>query len=240
MILPSQIQNDQAAAILAAQYQIGGYVILPSLLSDTECDTLKQEARRVLREHGSDKATVYVGAAVHSDAFRKLADDPRVIAPLKALMPEGVMFLSDKIVYKSPEKTFATPWHIDAFYWRGTRPKLSVWIPLDDATPANGTLKVLPGSHRQEWDTGNADLETTGGEFGNVVDNPTWEPGDEVACDVPRGSAVIFSDRLLHASCPNTARADRYTIISTYHAPAEDEPFDLGFPARHVVATTAD
>ena len=199
-------------ATLAERYAADGYVVVESLFSGKECDALKEEAQRVLREHGRRDLTVYVGAAVHSAAFRKLA-----------------------------EKTFASPWHIDAFYWAGTRPKLSVWIPLDDVSAANGTLKVVRGSHRHEWSVGTGNLEQTGGEFGNVIEEESWNAADEVICELPRGSAVIFSDRTVHASCPNTAGADRFTIISTYHAPAEDEPFDTQFAARHVVepATTA-
>lgn len=238
MNAPDNTMHAPDPATLAARYAADGYVVVESLLSGAECDTLKEEARRVLHERGGQKASVYVGAAVHSAAFRKLADDPRVIELLRPLMPNGVMFLSDKIVFKSGEKTFATPWHIDAFYWAGTRPKLSVWIPLDDVSAANGALKVVRGSHRHEWSAGTGNLETTGGEFGNVIREESWDAADEVICELPRGSAVIFSDRTVHASCPNTAGADRFTIISTYHAPAEDEPFDTQFAARHVVAPT--
>ncbi len=236
MTTPDDVTHPSDPATLAARYAADGYVVVESLFSGTECDTLKEEARRVLREHGRRDLTVYVGAAVQSAAFRKLADDPRVIELLRPLMPDGVMFLSDKIVFKSGEKTFASPWHIDAFYWAGTRPKLSVWIPLDDVSAANGTLKVVRGSHRQEWSVGTGNLEQTGGEFGNVIEEESWDAADEVICELPRGSAVIFSDRTVHASCPNTAGADRFTIISTYHAPAEDEPFDTQFAARHVVS----
>ena len=220
---------------LVADYAADGYVVVESLFTDKECDTLKQEACEVLKNHGAANATVCVGAAVHSSAFRNLADDPRVIDLLRPLIPEGVMFLSDKIVFKSGENTFATPWHIDAFYWAGTRPKLSVWIPLDDVSADNGTLKVVRGSHHREWTSRRGSGEETGGEFGNVITDEVWDAADEVICEIPRGSAVIFSDRLVHGSCTNTASADRYTIISTYHAPAADETFDEQFPARHVV-----
>ncbi len=45
----------------------------------------------------------------------------------------------------------ATPWHQDGEYWP-IRPlaTCSVWIALDDATPENGCLRVIPGSHREK------------------------------------------------------------------------------------------
>jgi ectoine hydroxylase-related dioxygenase (phytanoyl-CoA dioxygenase family) len=52
---------------------------------------------------------------------------------------------------------------------------------------------------------------------------------------VPRGSAIFFSDRLVHASCENRGGRDRYSLISTHHPPTADEEFDRQFAARHVI-----
>lgn len=218
---------------LAARYQRDGFVIAPDLLSAEECDKLKVEARQVLDRHATGGRSVYVHVAVVSPLFRALAENPRIIDVLRLIMPHGVMFMSDKIVYKSPEKTFATPWHIDAYYWRNTRPKLSVWIPLDDATAENGTLTVVPGSHKRDWRMVRRD--PSAGEFVNAIEDGDWQDGDVVTCAIKRGTAIVFSDRLVHGSTANTAGRDRYAIISTYHAPAPDEAFDLEFPARKVI-----
>ncbi|MDB6170287.1 MAG: phytanoyl-CoA dioxygenase [Verrucomicrobia bacterium] len=218
---------------LAGRFARDGFVILPDLIAPAECDRLKAEARRVLDTHAQPGASVHLHMAATSPLFRELSEDPRVLGPLRELMPQGVMFLSDKIVYKSATKTFPTPWHIDCFYWRNTRPKLSVWIPLDDATAANGTLTVVPGSHRKDWQMVKKGLAN--GEFHDEVSNADWREGDVVTCAIRRGTGIVFSDRLVHGSTPNAAGTDRYAIISTYHAPAPDEPFDLDFPARKIL-----
>jgi len=225
------------SAALAADYDRDGFIVIPDLLSAEECDMLKIEARKVLDEHCSKEQSVYVHVAVVSPMFRALAEDSRVISILKPVMPHGVMFLSDKLVYKAADKTFPTPWHIDAYYWRNTRPKLSVWIPLDDASAENGTLTVVPGSHKRDWRMVKMNLPS--GEFGHGIEEGEWKDGDVVTCNIKRGTAIVFSDRLVHGSTPNTAGKDRYAIISTYHAPAADEAFDLGFPARKVIVPAA-
>jgi ectoine hydroxylase-related dioxygenase (phytanoyl-CoA dioxygenase family) len=222
---------------LATQYERDGFCVVTRLLTGQECAALKDEAQRILREHATGKGTVYVGAAVVSPLFYNLASHPQIVAVLSEIMPAGIAFMSDKIVFKSREQRFATPWHNDAFYWRGTRPKLSVWIALDEVTAANGALKVLPGSHLREWDALQSDGATTNHEFNNVVKETSWRPKDEIICELPAGGAIFFSDRLLHASTPNEAGADRFSIIITYHAPvADEEEFDLQFAARHVIA----
>lgn len=224
-------------AELAARYDRDGFLVIPDLLSVEECEKLKIEARGVLDQHAKPGSSVYVHVSVVNATFRALAEDPRLVNILKPVMPQGVAFLSDKIVYKAPGKTFPTPWHIDCFYWRNTRPKLSVWIPLDDATAENGTLTVVPGSHKKDWRMIKMGLPS--GDFQYEIDGGNWKEGDVVTCAIKRGTAIIFSDRLVHGSTRNTAGTDRYALINTYHAPAADEPFDLEFPARKVLVPAA-
>jgi len=221
--------------LIATSYERDGYYIAPRLLCDEECDTFKKDGLRVLQENARKGASVYVGAAAANPAFRQLAEDQRMVAILREIMPDGVAFLSDKIVFKSGEQRFASPWHIDAFYWRNTRPKLSVWIPLDDVSSDNGTLLVVRGSHKREWEPVHIKSQASNNEFEQQIEGRGWSFADEVICNLPRGSAVFFSDRLVHASCPNPSGRDRYTIISTYHAPVAEEPFDQAFPARKVI-----
>jgi ectoine hydroxylase len=222
----------QSPETLRANYERDGFLIVPNLLSGEECARLKEEAHRVLNEVGKPGTTVCLYAALNNAAFRALSEDPRVVGLLSAVMPGGVMFLNDKIVFKAADRAFATPWHIDYFYWKGTRPKVSVWIPLDDAAAENGTLTVVPGSHLKEWKSKAGGVD---GDFFNVADSEEWKDTEVVTCAMERGGAVVFSDRLMHGSTANTARKDRYVIIGTYQAPGADEPFDLDFPARKVL-----
>ncbi len=210
-----------------------GFFILPRVLSDKECETLKAEALRILAQCGRPGATVHLGCAAASPSFAALAEHPVILEALRAVLPDGIEFLSDKIVCKKPGKSFATPWHIDAWYWRNTRPKVSVWIPFEDTGAENGALTVVPGSHRVAWSP-----KHTKGINGEFV----FETGETdipaaarvVTCELRRGDAVIFSDRLLHGSTPSEGSRERFAIISTYHAPGEED-FDRQFPARKVL-----
>ena len=78
------------------QYARDGYCVATGLLTAPECDQLKAEAVAVMRAHAPAKATVFVGAAVVSPLFRRLADDPRIVGILRHIMPDGVAFMSDK------------------------------------------------------------------------------------------------------------------------------------------------
>jgi len=220
-------------ADLAARYDRDGFIIVSDLLSPEECDTLKAEARRLMLEkNAEEKNSVVMQMAATSPLFRALSEDARVVDVLRPIMPEGIMFLSDKLVFKSADKTFPTPNHVDAFYWPNTRPKLSVWIPLDDATAENGTLTVIPGSHKKKWQVAQV---SDAKEFGNTISDADCAGEEVVTCAIARGTAIVFSDLLVHGSTANSSGKDRYAIISTYHAP--EESFDRKFPARKVLVT---
>lgn len=225
---------DTTAASSAAAYARDGFLVVPSLLTPAECAALKAEAASIMSGVGG--RTVYVGLSAVSSLYRDLHADERLLRALRPLMPTGIAFMSDKAVFKSGAKRFATPWHIDEWYWRGTRPKLSVWIALDEARADNGCLTAVRGSHRTDWPYIQGTGAATNNEFPNVVERQAWNPADELTVALPQGGALIFSDRTLHGSTVNTSGADRWCAILTYHAPAEpEERFDLDFPARRVI-----
>ena len=215
---------------LSEQYERDGFLVVPDVLDSAECALLKAEGLKVLSQHAKPGSTVYVGAAVASALFYRLASNARIVRVLHSIMPDGIMFMSDKLVFKSGVQPKATPWHCDSAYWRNTRPKLSVWIALDDVTAQNGTMRVLPGGHHQDWQHSSP---AQGEEFGNRIQDLKEE--NVITCEMKAGSALFFSDRLPHSSTPNSNGKDRYAIISTYHAPAPDEEFDTHFAARHVI-----
>ena len=218
---------------LLDRYERDGFLIVHDLIAGDECQRLKDEARHILKEKAKPNESVCVHASATSALYHRFHKDARLVDLLQKLMPDGVMFLSDKIVVKTADKTFATPWHIDNFYWPNTRPKLSVWIPFDDTDAHNGTLTVVRGSHLKNWTMMTKALPN--GEFLYQVADGEVDPNDVVICEVKRGAAIFFSDRLVHGSTSNVACIDRYTVISTFHSPAADEPFDVGFPAREIL-----
>lgn len=150
---------DAATTDIAQSFSEYGFAVVPNLFLRQEVKALKKEAQRILDEvrqesGGSNSARemldatgVYVGMAVRSGIFRQAARDERLVNILEAIIGPNVEFLSDKVVYKDTDTHTASPWHQDWPYWEGTH-KVSIWVAFDDATPENGCLKLMPGSHR--------------------------------------------------------------------------------------------
>ena len=219
---------------LGRQFESDGFFVVEAALNERECNELKIIAVDLLAE---DQKSVLVAVSGMSPRYRALSEDRRILDRIEPLMPGGVTFKSDKFVYKNGRQRFATPWHTDKLYWPNQRPKLSVWIPLDDVSADNGTLTVIPGSHRREWGVVEVDGSDSSGEFRKRTDAETIPVDEAVVCEVPRGSLVVFSDALLHASTPATSGRDRYAIISTYHETRTPDPEPFG-PVTKVLSGT--
>jgi len=210
-----------------------GFVIVPHLFSRDEAGVIKEECRKVvdsvsaeMRAAGHDphaalRSGVLVGLAARSPFFRDLVKDARLLDTLEAIQGPNIEFLSDKVVFKSEETDFPTPWHQDWPYWRGAH-KISVWVALDDVSPSNGCLKVLPRSH-VEFVPHDGDASDGYG-FGHRLAPGVVDESRAVVAELAAGGAVFFHDLTLHASFPNRRRTDRWVWIPTYRDAQADDP----------------
>lgn len=204
---------------LANNFEANGFAVVRGMFSPAEVSAFKEESRRLLQTHPAH-AGVFVGLAASSELFRSLAHDPRLLDALEPLLGPDIEFLSDKVVLKSSTMTAGSPWHQDWPYWEGQH-KISVWIAMDRATPANGCLKMLPGSHRRPVAHDGVAKEGEG--FGFRLRPESVDESQAAIIPCEPGDAVLFHDLTLHASYPNTSGQDRWSVISTYRSAGEPD-----------------
>src|SRR5207302_10362509 len=84
-----------------------------------------------------------------SPACRRLAEDGRLLAALGVLYGDEARLFKDKLIYKPPGvKGYGL--HQDWIAWKGfPRSFLTVLVPIDASTVANGCTEVFPGYHHQ-------------------------------------------------------------------------------------------
>ncbi len=222
-----------ATETVAAAFERDGYLIVPDLFTADEAARLKAEMQAVVddvvRERQAEdpdgpepvlSVGVYVGLAYRSALFRTFAGDSRILDLLEPILGPDIEFLSDKAVFKDHDTDFGSPWHQDHPYWVGSH-KISLWVALDEATVANGCLKLVPGSHRTEVE--HADVDDGQG-FGHRLGDQDTLEAEAVTAPLPVGGAIFFHDLTLHASHENASGADRWVWIPTYRSLHHDDP----------------
>ena len=197
------------------QYQRDGYVVVQNLFDEAAVSEWKAILKARMAEEGksNEPSGVRVWMADSMDAYtRDSVQAPKVVAILQQLLGPNVEFLSMKAVFKNAQTTFNSPWHQDWFYWQGSN-KISIWIALDDATPENGCLRMVPGSQHQVFNM--ATVEDVHG-FNRRVTDEDLQGWPIETLPVQRGDAVFFHDLALHGSCPNSSGKERWSAIATY------------------------
>jgi phytanoyl-CoA hydroxylase len=154
----------------------------------------------------------------------KLASSARSIAE-QILGPKLVNDLEHAIC-KPAFNGAATPWHQDdAFHRRGSGvlESISIWMPLQDVTVANGCMRYIRGSN-----LGPLYPHRSPGNDPRIHGLETVSPPDLTDCiAVPMraGDAVIHLSRTIHGAGVNTGRETRRAYVLGYSVKAQRDRF---------------
>ncbi|MEM6582959.1 MAG: phytanoyl-CoA dioxygenase family protein [Pseudomonadota bacterium] len=188
-----------------------GFCVIPSVAEPTLIEQAKSLTDEIVAyaeegledpfwryylRHRNDQGVLYDLYQRHPE-FQMLAKNPQVLNTLTGVLGEDIFLYENSLVYKPSGRANAVPWHQD-FLSRPDEPmKYIAWITLDPVTEANGTLKVIPGSHRQ----GYLPWKRIKGEthHDRVLEEYVKEE-DAVYVEMAAGDALIFDARLLHSS----------------------------------------
>ncbi|HEX7944949.1 MAG TPA: phytanoyl-CoA dioxygenase family protein [Phenylobacterium sp.] len=217
-----------------AQFAEEGYAVFEGVLVGEHLDLLRAEcAAFVAREDARmDEAGVDTLGISHrgkryfanecqreAPALRRMLFSEVMADVCRATLGDNAYFFFDQYVVKGSEGGLPFGWHQDSGYVVGNggpidhAPYLTCWCPLDDATVENGTVRVLPFSETplaRDWilpherQPGANDLI---GYNGNA---------EGVALEVPAGSVVAFSSRLLHTTGANRTSKMRRVYLAQY------------------------
>ena len=149
--------------------------------------------------------------------YRGLASDRRITNILAPLIGEDIrMRPGGKVNIKAAGYGAPVEWHQDwAFYPHTNDDVLAVGVLIDDMTPENGPLMLLPGSH-----TGPVYDHHAAGAFCGAIDPESVDVDFSAAvpATAPAGSITIHHARLIHGSAINRSAAPRRLLLFEYAA----------------------
>jgi phytanoyl-CoA hydroxylase len=227
------VPRDLTEAQLA-QYERDGFLVFDELLPEEEVDALvgrllvrvehpiegvRIEIEPELREAGNGNMASKLDSIrkveklVERDTlYNKLALHPLIFPKIQDILGDDELRLfRDALMMKPPHHGSAKPWHQDSVYWPIEPMDLcSIWLALEDATPENGCMRVLPGSHKGgPIEHGNTDGHLQVG--GDALDT-----SNEVIAPLKKGGVLFFHSLVMHATSPNTSDHSRRAMVVSY------------------------
>jgi hypothetical protein len=213
-----RITDDQAAG-----YDRDGFLVVEDAFDDDElralgdaldpgtslvADLLEQLPGGRLSVAGTDTQIVAPNQVAGSAELRAFCRHPVLVDLCADLVGPDVRLYWEQAVYKQPHSAEPVLWHQDNGYtYVEPQSYLTLWIALDDATPDNGCISVVPGAHRDGTLLHRSTPigEECWGDWARAVDVP-----------VRAGSVVAFTSLTPHATRRNTTDAVRRAYIVQY------------------------
>ena len=118
------------------------------------------------------------------------------------------------IMTKQPKFSSDTGWHQDVRYWAFQQPDLiSVWISLVPERVENGCLRVIPGSHRMNFDRSRFDDQLF---FRADLPENSRLIATSVPVELDPGDVLFFHAKTLHAASRNHTTQTKYSVVFTF------------------------
>jgi ectoine hydroxylase-related dioxygenase (phytanoyl-CoA dioxygenase family) len=205
----------------AAHWREHGWVAIPDFLDRDEVALLQAEVR-ALQSAGKLRNVATDGDGVthsktafnlqicpvgpHSRPIRALAYAAKVRSAITELLGDSAVQNLDQIFLKPARHGTGTNWHSDNGYFRSrvVEAGTGMWLAVNDANRANGTMTIVPGSHRREW----AHVRDHGSDH-HITCAPSVDPATALPIELPAGGALFFNYGVVHSTGPNTTDRDR-------------------------------
>jgi non-haem Fe2+, alpha-ketoglutarate-dependent halogenase len=191
-------------------YEELGIVFPIRVLSDAEVAEFRSELEKVAGERPRRLDQLHL---TYRWAYR-LASHRAVLDAVESLIGPEILIDGNLVFYKPPHDEGYASWHQDSVYsgWHLT-PSVSAWIALTASEPANGCMRVVPGSHRHGL------LEHENVQDPNLLN----KRGERLRMDVDESQAVevvlkpgemsLHHTNIVHGSNPNTSDGPRIGFI---------------------------
>ena len=236
-----------------AEFHTRGFLAIPSISTPAEVALLRGVFDRLFAQKAGRAEGAQFDMVTHDDDEDTPAKLPQIINPVnyapelrntafranalaiarQLLGPETTAAFEHAIL-KPAHYGAATPWHQD----EATRvdanfeyEQLSIWMPLQEATPENGCMQYIAGTNKGDvlphrspkCDPKIHAIECAGG----------FDPADATLCPLPPGGATIHHGRTLHSAGPNNSDSPRRAYILAFELPPQPGTRERNFYWNH-------
>jgi ectoine hydroxylase-related dioxygenase (phytanoyl-CoA dioxygenase family) len=214
------------------KYQDDGFIHIPAFLSPEEVATLKSAVIETARSMGKNKVagggidmqdqddyytkvfTQRLNLWKINDTVKSFMLNPelgKMICKLES--QEGFRVWHDQALIKEPWGN-PTAWHLDNPYWSFfSKHAISIWIALEDATPYNGCMYFIPGTHK----LATFDNSGIGPELGALFKvYPKMGEIDPVPVPMKAGDCSFHNGIAAHGAGANMTRGRRIAMTCAY------------------------
>ncbi len=190
-----------------AQFREQGYAGPYAAMPAADMATLRERIdREVMGREGLPGCGDHQSRHLDSRLVYDLCANPQIVERMAAIYgPDLVLWRSN--FFKKLPGDQEVPWHQDLNYWP-LEPLVNItaWLAIDPATSENACVQFIPGSHKKALPHVQAPPEMA---FGEMADPACADTSKAIDMVLEPGQFVLFNEKTLHRSAPNTSTMRR-------------------------------
>jgi phytanoyl-CoA hydroxylase len=176
----------------------------------------------------------------HEPRLLAMSRNPKLVGLVERLLGTRVKLIQDMALLKPAHLGTEKPWHQDCAYFLNDPLEMLIgtWTALDAATPDNGCMHVIRGSHLKGSRPHYHDRDCQ-------LPDEAVDVEQDVVVPLKPGGTLLFSGLLHHGTPPNLS-SDRRRALQFHYAPpdghqmTQQEHGKLFYDARGMASCASD
>jgi len=198
------------------QYERDGYVIYRGVLDAELMVEASDHIDWLIKKYPDKRPEEFDTWAVKDDPFWvRLVSDQRLLDVAERFIGPDIALFASHYICKPPKTGQAVLWHQDGAYWPLEPMKVvTLWLAVNEVTPENGCMRVVPGTHRTQL---TATRERR--DVDNVLASETElevDESDAVDIVLDPGDVEVHHPNIIHGSNANTSDRWRKGLTIRY------------------------
>lgn len=198
------------------QFDRDGYVVFRNVV---DAELIAEASAHVVwlhAKHPDRRGEQLSHELVAGDPFWvRLVGDERLLDIAEIFVGPDIALFASHYISKPPFSGQPVLWHQDGAFWPlSPMEVVTLWLAVDESTPENGCMRVIPGSHREKLHAvrQRPDVESVlGAEAALAVDE-----SQAVDLVLAPGDIEVHHPNILHASNANTSPKRRCGLTIRY------------------------
>lgn len=199
------------------KFEEEGYVVFRNVIDSQLIGEASEHVSWLQEKHPELRPEQLGHSLIAQDAFWvRLISDDRLLDVAEQFIGPDIALFASHYISKPPFDGQPVLWHQDGSYWPlDPMEVVTLWLAVDDATPENGCMRVIPRTHNMQLQEMKM-REDVANVLNSEIDPSMVDESRAVDVVLKAGDVSVHHPNIIHGSNANTSPRRRCGLTIRY------------------------